>query len=57
VAFGKSKGFTRNQKAKGKGQKAKGRHFIFSFDKSGVAFSFPPFPCSICLLILSKAYG
>jgi hypothetical protein len=29
VVAGKSKGCTQNQKAKGKGQKAKGRHFIF----------------------------
>jgi hypothetical protein len=37
-----------NQKAKGKGQKAKGRHFIFY--KSGAAFRIPLLPFALCLL-------
>ncbi len=39
-----------NQKAKGKRQKAKGRHFLFSFDISGAAFFFPLLPFAFCLL-------
>ncbi len=44
----KSKGFAVNQKAKGKRQKAKGRHFVFSFAEAA-----QPSASHFCLLIFA----